>query len=419
MEHNIRKPCLLAVSGLTAVLAAGFFINIPQAAKQDGISYGLHSSAVYLDAGEGEKPLYEHQWALKNNGQIRLVDRTGGNVLMSGPAAVGGLDADETVRQVTNALPGIDIQAEAAWNVYEQTQNRKPVIVALIDTGVDVTHPDLAGGIWINEDEIPGDGIDNDRNGYIDDVYGWNFSGRSNLLYSGPEDDHGTHAAGTIIGNWDGKGITGIADSTYVKVMVLKALGADGKGDSSDVIEAVRYAQANGASICNLSFGADTYDSRLDSLIRNSGMLFVISAGNGNSAGIGFDIDQSPVYPAAFTCDNIISVGNLMFDGSLHESSNYGSAGVDIAAPGSYILSTTAGNGYGYMSGTSMAAPMVTGAAALTASCRSDLDLMGIKNALLGSAVWLEGLNGKVKTSGMLNVYGALTYQTAVQTALP
>lgn len=157
-------------------------------------------------------------------------------------------------------------------------------------------------------------------------------------------------------------GIAGITDNKYVKVMVLKALGTQyGVGEEKAIIEAIRYAEANGASICNLSFGTTEYYPELEKVMRASRMLFVVSAGNGNEKGIGEDTDQKPDYPSSFDLDNVISVANLMFDGSLAESSNYGAKSVDIAAPGTYIVSTIADGGYGFMTGTSMSAPMVAG----------------------------------------------------------
>lgn len=138
-------------------------------------------------------------------------------------------------------------------------------------------------------------------------------------------------------------------------------------------------------------------------------MLFVVSAGNGDESGLGRNIDQNPTYPAAYSAPNLISVANLMFDGTLAESSNYGAVNVNLAAPGSYILSTVS-DGYGFMSGTSMAAPMVTGAAALIYSCRTDMNLSDVRTAILNTTTPGEALYGRVSTGGRLNVYGAITY---------
>ena len=143
--------------------------------------------------------------------------------------------------------------------------------------------------------------------------------------------------------------------------------------------KAIRYAQDNGAVICNLSFGTKKYSEELYQTMKNSGMLFIVAAGNGDSSGRGYNIDSLPVYPASFDLDNVISVANLRFDGQIDPSSNFGAKSVDLAAPGSYILSTVSGNKYSYMSGTSMAAPMVTGAAAMLYSYDSGLAVTEIK----------------------------------------
>lgn len=290
------------------------------------------------------------------------------------------------------------------------------MVVAVIDTGIDIDHPDLKDAIWTNEDEIPGDGIDNDGNGYIDDVHGWNFFDGNNELCKGSEDDHGTHAAGTIAATRGNGGIAGIADNKYVKIMSLKALGTQyGVGEEKAIIEAIRYAEANGASICNLSFGTTEYYPELEKVMRESKMLFVVSAGNGDAKGIGEDTDQKPDYPSSFDLDNVISVANLMFDGNLAESSNYGAKSVDIAAPGTYIVSTIANSGYGFMTGTSMSTPMVTGTAAFLYSYRTDLHLSDIRKVLLETARKIPLLEGKLSSNGMLDVYAALNYGRAAE----
>ena len=360
---------------------------------------------------------YEYQWALKNRGDF--------SVWMEG--IHGGQPEGETAFQAVTdphiqkgkaggawwvqASAGADTGMETAWKFYEQAPERRPVIVAVIDTGVDISHPELADSIWVNEDEIPGDGIDNDHNGYVDDINGWNFCKEDNQVVSGLEEDHGTHSSGTIAAAWDGQGTCGIADSRYVKLMVLKVLDThEGKGVSSSVKRAIRYAQDNGASICNLSMGTMTRDEELERLMRDSPMLFVVSAGNGDASGRGYSIDDLPMYPASFGADNIITVGSMLFDGSLDVSSNFGRVSVDLAAPGMAILGPVPDRGYAYMSGTSMAAPMVTGTAALIYSCRLDMDLMEVKKAILDSARPVESMEGKTATGGVLDAYGAITY---------
>lgn len=345
-----------------------------------------------------------YQWAFLNTGELRLVPSHTAAV----DAAITGspaLSADGTVR----SLEGIDMNIVPAWKKYDAKSGKRQVIVALIDTGVDITHPELSGSIWTNTGEIPGDGIDNDGNGYIDDVYGWNFYDNNAQVFTGADDNHGTHSAGTIAAARNGIGTVGICDPAYVKIMVIKTLGtSSGVGTVSNVVKAIRYAQANGASICNLSFGTMKYSEELYQAIKDSEMLFIVAAGNGDASGNGYSIDEQPMYPASFELDNIISVANLRFDGQLDRASNYGVRSVDLAAPGNYILSTITGNDYAYMSGTSMAAPMVTGTAAMLYSCDASLSLMDVRNRILQSARPLESLSGKVATGGMLDAGAAM-----------
>lgn len=203
----------------------------------------------------------------------------------------------------------------------------------------------------------------------------------------------------------------GITDNQYVKIMSIKALGGEeGKGSPESVIAAIRYAEANGAQICNLSFGSENCTEEFRAAIQGSKMLFVVAAGNGNEDEIGYNIDQNPVYPASLPYDNIITVANLIFNGKLDRSSNFGPASVDIAAPGTFILSTIPDKSYAFMSGTSMAAPMVAGAAAMLYSARPELSLQDVRNILITSAHKLDTLNGRVYSGGMLDVYSALQW---------
>ncbi len=334
-----------------------------------------------------------------------------GNIIGNGKNQRSRAYAATTQSSNTAAVSDVDIDAVKAWQTVGNSGRQ--VIVAVIDTGVDYTHEDLADAIWVNSAETPGDGIDNDGNGYIDDVYGWDFYNNKAYTYNSrnsSEYDHGTHCAGTIAAEINGTGIAGIASNGNIKVMTIKALGGrEGSGETDGIIKAIQYAEKMGASICNFSFGTSTYDENLKKAIADSDMLFVCASGNGDETGKGTDNDSTPVYPASFDLDNIISVANLTYDGTLDASSNYGSKSVDVAAPGTDILSTVAGSRYGYLSGSSMAAPMVTGVAALTYSYDKSASLSEVKDIVLSSVKKLDTLKGKVATQGMVDAYNAVS----------
>lgn len=418
----IKKAASILLAGVCALsMPATAMTGTEEASKYDFSLRVYGPGEVNLSAGDRYS---QYQWALKNDAELQYLELKNifrdSNPPMASridfansigiPAPIPGPGAYEL--ETINAVAGVDINIKPAWEQYDSsTQEHRQVIVAVIDTGIDITHPELKDAVWVNEDEIPGDGIDNDGNGYVDDVYGWNFFHNNNQVYVGKEDDHGTHAAGTIGAARGTMGIAGITDNKYVKIMSVKALGSQyGVGDETAVINAIRYAEANGASICNLSFGTAQYYPELEKVMRESRMLFIIAAGNGDKNGIGINIDTTPDYPTSFGLDNSISVANLLFDGNLAESSNYGLKNVDIAAPGVYIVSTTTDRSYGFMTGTSMSAPMVTGAAAMLYSYRTDLDLMGVKNAIVNSARKMDGLDGKLASGGMLDTYAAMNY---------
>lgn len=384
------------------------------------------------------EPYFSRQWALENDGTFVLDTKgnNGENLNDGGFYNPGGFfqiqpggmgrgvwyrrgfgnffgrtySAVSTGSKVT-AVKDVDMDVVKAWETVGNTG--RDVIVAVIDTGVDYTHEDLADAIWTNTKEVAGDGIDNDGNGYIDDIYGWDFYNNRAYVYNSrnsSEYDHGTHCAGTIAAEINGTGIAGIASGGKVKIMSVKALGGrDGSGDTASIIKAIEYAKKMGAAICNLSFGTSVYDKDLEKAIKDSGMLFVCAAGNGDDTGTGTDNDTAPVYPASYDLDNIISVANLTYDGSLDSTSNYGAASVDLAAPGADILSTVAGSRYGYLSGSSMAAPMVTAVAAMTYSYDKTASVDEVKDILLSSVKKLDGLKGKVASQGMVDAYNAVT----------
>lgn len=298
-------------------------------------------------------PSYASEWGLENSG------------------AGGLLDAD--------------IDASQAWDYGTSTS----VVVAVIDSGIDYNHIDLAANIWNNSREVAGNGVDDDGNGYVDDIRGWNFVAHNN----NPMDDngHGTHVAGTIgaVGN-NGVGVSGVA--WQARLMALKFLDASGSGMLSDAVSAIDYARTNGAKIINASWGGGGFSSVLQSAIQrfqSAGGIFVAAAGNeaSNNALVAS-------YPANYDLANVVSVAASTSYDTLASFSNYGS-NVDIAAPGQSILSTVPGNSYAVYSGTSMATPHVAGAMALlwgqapalTATQLIDLVMSNTDSVLLSQTV--------------------------------
>ncbi len=290
-----------------------------------------------------------------------------------------------------------------------------PVTVAIIDTGIDLTHPDLQDNIWRNKGEIEGNGIDDDGNGYVDDVHGYNFIENNNDVRD--DNNHGTHLAGIIgaIGN-NGIGIAGI--NWHVRLMPLKFANSRGKGSSILAIEAIDYAIRNGANIINASWtirsGEDTSDE--DRLLAKAiqkageaGVLFVTASGNQFETHAGLNIDETPVYPASFQKENVITVAALSAKGDLADFSNYGRTTVDLAAPGSDILSTISSGRYGVMSGTSMAAAFVSGSASLLACLNPELNPAQIKSILKESAATRRSLQDVVSSQGILNIQTAVS----------
>lgn len=308
-----------------------------------------------------------------------------------------------------------NLDTQKAWAKYQKLKVKKrQVIVAVIDTGVDYSHPDLKDAMWVNNREIPDDGIDNDNNGYVDDVYGWNFC-KNKPLFSGTYSNndnniHGTHCAGIIAAAPNKKLRTpgGIASNIDIKIMPLKVLACkgnsvQGSGSTKSAIKAIQYAQAMGADICNISWVTSAYDPLLEQVIRESNMLFITAAGNN-----GTNNNSSLVYPACFNLENLISVAATESDGSLSQTSNYGISSVEIAAPGVGILSTANG-GYTKMSGTSMAAPHVTAVAAILYSLKDSLYPSNIKEILINTMKPCSFLEGYIKNPGVVNAYNAVS----------
>jgi thermitase len=292
-----------------------------------------------------------------------------------------------------------DINILTAW---EQSKGSSEIIVAVVDTGIDYLHKDLINNVWINKDEIPSDGIDNDGNGYIDDYHGYNILHRNAEVMD--EIGHGTHVSGTIgaVTN-NNLGIAGI--NWDVQIMALRAVPNSGDETDADVIESFLYAANNGARVINCSFGKYESGTAVQDTINEIGKLGVlVVAAAGNS---GENVDKIPSYPAAFDSTNLITVAATRINDELIWWSNYGNETVDIAAPGVDIVSTVPDNFYSFYSGTSMATPHVSGAAALLLSINSNISAEELKDLLMRSSSKLEGLDGYVKSGGRLNVGAA------------
>ena len=354
--------------GLDVEQSVEFFLNHP------GVMYAEPNYSIELAATPND-PDFGDLWGMQNTGQ-------------------------------TGGLSGADIDAPLAWDITTGAPN---LIVAVVDTGVDYLHPDLAANMWVNEGEIAGDGIDNDGNGFVDDVHGYNFvSGNGD-----PMDDHnhGTHVAGTIgaVAN-NSIGVAGVAWD--VQIMAVKFLSASGNGSIASAVSAIQYAVDNGATISNHSWGFNgNFSQSLSDAIeyaRLADHLVVAAAGNGGGDQIGDDNDARPFYPGNFQHENLIAVAATDHEDQLASFSNYGLTQVDLGAPGVGILSTTRNNSYATFNGTSMATPHVTGATALLRGLYPDWGYDKIRDRILDTVDPVESLDGRTVTGGRLNLAAAV-----------
>ncbi len=326
-----------------------------------------------------------------------------------------------------SALWGISrIRAPGAWDL---TTGASSVVVADIDTGVDYAHPDLAANMWHNPGEIAGNGLDDDGNGYVDDVYG--MASADDVTDPGDPMDvqgHGTHTAGIIAGVGDnGVGVTGVA--WRAGIMALRFFDAQGLGATSDAMACIDYVVAmkeRGVNVVaiNASWGSSDDSVFLRWAIQSAGdagIVVVAAAGNGGADKIGDDNDVAPFYPASFDCSNIISVAASTLQDALSEFSNFGASSVDLAAPGTSIRSTVPAfvdaAGYASKNGSSFAAPHVTGTIALCAALYPDETAAQRIARVLGSADPVAALDGRCVTGGRLDALGALDREAPTTTA--
>lgn len=358
------------------------------AMKQSSIVEKVEPNYIYRPVNIPNDPELQNLWGLRNTGQTIIVKNDEGEESYLGRA-------------------GVDIGMEKAWDIQTGSKN---IVVAVIDTGIDYKNENLVDNLWVNEAEKNGvAGLDDDNNGYVDDIYGYNFA--ADKPHGDPMDDHGhgTHCSGTIgaSGN-DGKGIVGV--NWNVRIMGVKFLGPDG-GTTEGAIEAIDYARKNGADIMSNSWGGGGPSDALKEAIQranDAGILFLAAAGNN-----GTNNDEMEFYPANYDVPNLISVAALDNSGQLADFSCYGPTKVHIAAPGVAVLSSILDGKMDYWSGTSMATPHVSGVAALVLANEPDLTVAQLRERLLSTAQPLFSLKGMMTTGGMVNAYYALKNEHA------
>lgn len=328
------------------------------------------SSSEALDPTDDQ---FKKQWGLKNTGKN------------------GGL---------FGSVAGEDINAANAWSI---TKGSKDIKVAVIDTGIDYGHPDLKNQMDVNSLELNGKvGVDDDGNGYVDDVYGYDFSNKDGDPMDGHS--HGTHCAGVIGASHDGKGIAGVMGQ--VKLIGVKFLSDKGSGETIDAISSIEYAIKRGVNVMSNSWGGGEYSESLKEAIshaNDAGIVFVAAAGNESN-----NNDSRPTYPASYDVPNVITVGSYAGTGAASSFSNYGVKSVHVFAPGSSILSTVPNGRYSNMSGTSMACPHVAGVVGLVLSQKPTLSPSEVRDILVGSSKQTTKLQSKSQSAGRVDAFEAL-----------
>ena len=351
-------------------------LSVMKSLQQNQLVDIVEPNYIYKSSRLPDDILLEKLWGLRNIGQKDSSGRAG--------------------------VAGIDIGAEQAWDLEIGSEQ---MLVAVIDTGINFNHPDLINNLWTNEAELNGQAdVDDDNNGVVDDIHGYNsITGNGNAL---DDHGHGTHCAGTIgATGHDGKGIVGV--NWKVKLMAVKFLASNGSGTLENALKSVDYATKMGAKVLNNSWGGGGFSQTLlDSIKRShdAGTIFIAAAGNDGS-----NNDNKPAYPASYDVPNIISVAAIANKGEKATFTNYGKRSVHIGAPGVNIYSSVLGEGYESWSGTSMAAPHVSGVAALVWAHEPSLTALELKTRLLQTASPLPALKKITKTGGMVNAFFALT----------
>lgn len=350
-------------------------MGLKQLRELEGVEYA-EPNWIYRTQELANDPEFGKLWGLNNTGQADSSGQVG--------------------------VAGADIEVQPVWD--QGVTGNPEQLVAVIDTGVDWDHPDLRDNLYTNQAEANGlPGVDDDGNGFVDDVHGWNF--HANTPNSRDDHKHGTHCSGTIAGAGNnGVGVTGVA--WRAKILPVKFLGADGSGSLARAIEGINYARMMGAKIMSNSWGGGGFSEALQEAIAatdKAGVLFIAAAANNSS-----NNDVTPAYPATYPLANIVSVAATDNRDRLASFSNYGARTVHVAAPGVRIYSTVPNGGYDYLSGTSMATPHVSGIAALLWSAHPEWSAADIKERLIRTSDPVASLKRRVVAKGRVNAWNAL-----------
>ena len=384
------------------------FFSKAQGQKQLVLKRSFTNMKLYHFAGKPGQSVEEMVSDLQNDPNVEYAEP---NYYVR-KKDLNGLEQEYTLDEVQSLAEnspylatGADIHVQELWESVS-LPSTKP-IVAIIDTGLDTNHQVFteSNALWVNENEIPNNGIDDDNNGYVDDVNGWNFV--HNTGYMLDDDGHGTHVSGIVLGV--GQDIfESTLEESKINIMPLKFLDDQGVGSTSDAINAIYYAIENGAKILNNSWGGPNYSGALHEAIVYSyeqGVTFVAAAGNA-----GTDNDFYPMYPSSYDVPHVISVAATTDLDYLASFSNFGHSSVDLGSPGVFILSTIPGGGFGSSSGTSMAAPFISGVAAMMIIEQPEMLGYQVKDIVFNEADTIPQLATKITTESRVNAQAAVNY---------
>lgn len=375
-----RRPRVLSLLGVRRPLSSPSLevVEVPEGRSVEAAAAEVarHPGVLFAEPNHSIEllgdPDFERQWGLHNRGQ--------------------------KIRGATSRVD-VDLDAPEAWSM---TKGEAATVVAVIDTGVDTTHPDLQQNIWVNQAEADGTpGVDDDDNGYVDDLHGWDFYHGDASVYDGSEDSHGTHVAGIVAASENGAGTIGVAPE--VTILPLKFLGSYG-GTLAGALEAIDYASRRDVDVINASWSTTYESDALRDALAKSGAVVTAAAGND---GRNLDTTSVPLYPAAYDLPNLLTVAAVDNEGGLASFSNYGKKTVAVGAPGLDVWSTLPDGRHGWASGTSMAAPHVAGTAALLHSVVR-LSPEELVTRIVDRAHPLAALRNKISSGAMANAAASL-----------